>query len=417
MGYTNRWGADVLDAVLAFQRSAVIVGARQCGKTSLVRNEMPVPSRYVTLDDSVSLRNAKDDPSLFVKQAKDQCLVIDEIQKAPALISEIKMRVDQDNRPAQYVMTGSADYRKLPQVTDSLAGRTVFIRLRGMTEAEAMGKKPDFLPRMLNHEFPSFGEFDACSKKDLFELALKGGYPQARQMPADMRWRYFESYAQAQIQHDLSENWNLNRFAALPTLLQYMGAYSSKLLNIQDICTRLGASRHTIKDYLAALEAMYIIDLVPAWTHIDYDIGSKTPKIFMTDTGLMAYLLNIRHVHELMPEEYDKNIADLGGNLVESWVYNQLVAEVDLHPGWRISHLRNKNKQEIDFMIECGRTKLLGIEVKSAESVNSEDFRHLKWFAKKSKHDFTGIVLYAGNQIGSFGDGCYAVPYSVLWAQ
>lgn len=416
MAYIKRWGAAVLDSALSFQRTAVIVGARQCGKTSLVRNEMPVSSRYVTLDNSLTLRNAKEDPALFVKQAKDECLVIDEIQKAPELISEIKMRVDEDNRNAQFVMTGSADYRRFPQTTDSLAGRSVFIRLRGMTEAESREKAPVFIEKAIAHEFPSLGEIPTCSKAEILELVIAGGFPQARQMPADMRWRYFESYAQAQIKHDLAENWNLNRFSSLPTLLQYMGIYSSKLLNIQDICTRLSASRHTIIDYLAAFEAMYIIDRVSAWMHVDYDIGSKTPKIFMTDTGLMAYLLNIRHVDELMSAEYDKNIADLGGSLVESWVYNQLAAEVDLHPAWRISHLRNRNKQEIDFMIECGRTKLLGIEVKSAESVNSGDFRHLKWFAKNSKHDFTGIVLYAGRQIGSFGDGCYAVPFSMLWA-
>ena len=416
MTYIKRWEANILKSVLSFQRTAVIVGAHQCGKTSLVKNEMPVLSKYVTLDDSLTLHNAKEDPSLFVKQAINQCLVIDEIQKAPSLISEIKMRVDEDNRCAQFVMTGFADYRKLPQATDSLAGRSVFIRLRGLTEAEARGKPPIFVENAITRTFPTMSEIPFCSKADLLELILAGGFPQARQLSADMRWRYFESYAQAQIQHDLAENWNLNRFTSLPILLQYMGIYSSKILNIQNICTRLGASRHTINDYLAAFEAMYIIDRVPSWMHVDYDIGSKTPKVFMTDTGLMSYLLNIRYVNELMPDEYNKNIADLTGNLVESWVYNQLVAEVELHPGWRIAHFRNKNKQEIDFMIECGRTKLLGIEVKSAESVNSDDFKHLKWFAKNSHHDFTGIVLYAGNQVGHFGDGCYAVPFSAFWA-
>ena len=416
MSYTKRWAAQVLAEALSFQRSAVVVGARQCGKTTLVRHEMPVPSQYVTLDNDTTLKSAVEDPAYFVKTAKEKCLVIDEIQKAPRLISEIKMRIDEDNRIAQYVMTGSADYRKLPQTTDSLAGRSIFIRLRGMTEAEAQGKPPAFLKKAFDRDFPGLGECAPCSKKDLFELVLKGGYPQARTMPANARWRYFESYAQAQIQHDLAENWNLNRFRALQTLLEYAGIYSSKLLNVQELCSRLGTTRQTINNYLMALEAMYIIDRLPPWLHKDYDIGSKTPKLFMADTGLMAYLLNIRHAGELLPDSYQPDIADISGKLVETWVYNQLAAEIDLYPGWRISHLRNKNKQEIDFMVEGGRNKLIGIEVKSAESVSTEDFRHLKWFAKHAKHPFTGIVLYAGNQIGSFGDGCYALPYSALWA-
>ncbi len=413
-GYIKRWAATVLADVLSFQRTAVVVGARQCGKTSMVRHEMPVPAEYLTLDDSDYLQLAKTDPVFFLNRVAAGCLVIDEIQKAPELISRIKMKVDADNRPAQYVMTGSADYRRLPQATDSLAGRTAFIRLRGMTEAEMRGKPPVFLKKMFERTLPSLGQLDRCSKKEVFDLAIKGGYPLVRQLSPQARWRYFESYIESQIQHDLSQNWNMVRLGALRELLRYTAIYSSKLLNITEISSRIEASRQTVASYLKALEAMYLIDSLPAWLHSDYDVGGKVPKLFMNDTGMMAYFHNIHSSDNLLSNL--EAMADIGGKLVETWVYNQIAAEVSLRAGWRISHFRNGNRQEIDFMIQDDQGRLLGIEVKSSESLNSDDAKHLKWFADRSKHPFTGIVLYAGNTVTSFGKGCYAVPYSALWA-
>ncbi len=413
VGYTKRWAAAVLREVLAFQRTAVVVGARQSGKTTMVRQEMPVPAEYLTLDDPDFLNLSESDPGFLVRMGGEKCLVIDEIQKAPGLISRIKMQVDSDNRPAQYVLTGSADYRRLPQVTDSLAGRTVFIRLRSMTEAEARGKQPVFLKKMLDRAIPSLGELDKCSKKDAFDLAIKGGYPAARELSHQARWRYFESYTESQVQHDLSQNWNMVRLGALRELLRYTAIYSSKLLNISEISSRVEASRQTVTGYLKSLEAMYLIDTLPAWLHNAYDIGSKVPKLFMNDTGLMAYFHNIQSADTLLNDI--RAMADIGGKLFETWVYNQIAAEVSLNPGWRISHFRNGNRQEIDFMIEDSQGRLLGIETKSSETLDTKDARHLKWFAGRVRHPFTGIVLYAGNNITSFGDGVYGVPYSALW--
>ncbi len=411
--YTRRWAAGLLQKVLSFQRTAVIVGARQSGKTTMVRNEMPVESIYVTLDDEDQFNDAKNDVRFFLRQAQDKCFVIDEIQKVPRLISEIKMRVDEDNRTAQFVMTGSADYRKLPQTTDSLAGRTVFIRLRSMTEAEARKKQPLFLRNAFNREFPTSSQLDECSKEQLFTLAITGGFPQARELSKEARFLYFDSYAKAQISHDLAENWNLTRFGALDTLLQYTAAYSSKLENILDISKKLSASRVTVSDYLKALEAMFLVDRLPAWLHKDYGIGSKKPKLFMTDTGLMAHLLHIDNAEKLLKNR--ELMADVGGKLAETWVYNQLAAEIDANPGWKISHLRHNNKQEIDFMVEDTDGRLMGIEVKSAETLNQDDARNLRWFQQKSRHPFTGIIIYAGNNLKSFGNGIYGVPYSAFW--
>lgn len=412
-GYISRWEADLLAKALSFQRIAVVVGPRQSGKTTMVKSQMPVPSLYRSLDDAGVLENAAFDSKYFVRAGGEKCLVIDEIQKLPELIGEVKMRVDEDNRPAQFVLTGSADYRSLPHVTDSLAGRSIIVRLRGFTEAEIQKCSPVFLERAFKQDFPLSTELAPCGREDIYFRILKGGYPQVQALPDDMRGMFFKSYLEAQVSHDLSENWDLNRFGSLNLLLHYFAVYSSKLVNIREVCSRLGTTHPTVRNYLNALKAMFLIDELPAWLHKDYDIGSKVPKLFMTDTGLMAYLLRIHHVEDLL--ENPVKTADVAGKLMETWVYNQLMPEIELHYDWQISHLRNGNRQEIDFMVENGAGHLLGIEVKSSETVRADDARHLKWFAKRAKSPFTGIVIYAGSHVLSFGDGCYAVPYSAFW--
>ncbi len=105
-----------------------------------------------------------------------------------------------------------------------------------------------------------------------------------------------------------------------------------------------------------------------------------------------------------------------GGKLIETWVYNQLMPEIDLHPLWKIYYFRSRT-HEIDFLITDQKGKMLGIEVKAGESVSGDDFRHLHWFQERfGKEKFTGIVLYSGSSVRSGGKGCFALPMSAMWS-
>ena len=191
-------------------------------------------------------------------------------------------------------------------------------------------------------------------------------------------------------------------------------AYSSKPMNIQEICRRVQGNALTISSYIQAFETMYLLDELPAWESKDYKIGSKTPELFLTDSAWMAHLLGIHRPEDLL-SSYEK-MANDGGKLVETWAYTQLIAEVELNPMWTMYHFRNKNKQEIDFLIVDEKNRILGVEIKAAETINSEDFKHLRWFSSQVE-DFRGIVLYAGKNVLSFGSGLYAVPFSAMWSE
>lgn len=415
MSSISRWLTSALEKGLSFQRAALLVGARQSGKTTLVREQCPVSAQYVTMDNEASLLAAREDPHFFLNQYAGSCLVIDEIQKAPSLISEVKRHVDENNRPRQFILTGSTDYRKLPTAenADSLTGRVVVLRLRTLSRAEKLGALPLFLENAFGQRFPKDSEIEPCSRRSIYSWAIEGGYPQTIGFTSENRNLYFKSYIQSQILYDLTKMWDLRRYKDLGDLLQIFAAYSSKPLNVQEICRKLNGNAQTITSYLIALQSMFLVDCLPAWESKDYRIGSKTPKIFISDSALMANLLGIYSPENLLSSQ--EKMANEGGKLVETWAYSQIMSEAELHALWSVHHFRNKNNQEVDFLIQDEANRYLGIEIKAAESINSDDFRHLRWFSQQVPN-FVGVVLYAGCDLLSLGKGLYAVPFSALWA-
>ena len=415
MPLISRWSQELLNKGQSFQRIAFIVGGRQCGKTTLVRDLCPFEANYRTLDDNATLSAALSDPRFFLHQADKNCLIIDDIQKAPSLINEIKQFVDANNRPGQFILTGSADYRKLPSGidADSLTGRMMTLRLRTATQAEILGKKAQFLKNAFEDEFPTSTEIEPCGNESIYQLAIRGGYPKTLDFDSKDRSRYFQNNFLPELRRDLANLWGLRRFRNLENLLHTLALHSTEPVNIQNIRRELSGNAVTINSYLDALKALYLIDEVPAWKSQELKIGSKTPKLFFSDSALMAHLLNIRTPGDLFSNL--KKMLTEGRKLVKTWAYSQLIPEVELHPLWNIHHFNNRNRQAIDFLISDDKNRFLGIQVKAAETILADDFKHLKWFSNQVK-DFRGIILYAGHHLFRFGPGFYAVPFSALWA-
>lgn len=413
-----RWALTSLQNVLKEQRIAVVIGPRQCGKTTLVENAQLSNSEFVSLDIDSNLQAAKRDPNFFITQHRNQCLIIDEIQKAPSLIGEIKYAVDHDERPGQFVLTGSSDYRKLPHANESLAGRVDFIRLRTFSTAEKMGVKPSFLSRIFQNDFDFSLDKETCGKRFALSEAVVGGFPRVFQYSEyQSRARWFQSYLSQQVILDMKEQWSIRRESILTDLFPYLAANSSKLHSVATMTKQLGKNALTLSSYISILKAMFVVDEVKAWTRKDYDRPGKAPKFFMTDSGLMSHILRRYDVDELLNDN-GYEATDFVEKVIETWVYNQLMPEIDLHPLWTIEHFRT-SRREIDFIVTNDKAEMLGIEVKASQSVQLEDFKHLAWFGelvKQSTLKFKGIVLYAGSRVLSFGNGCYAVPFSAMWS-
>ena len=409
-----RWAKDTLRRKLLSHRVVSVVGSRQSGKTTLILNADLPHLDFLSLDTTEHFNEAKSDPAFFVRKSADSVLAIDEIQKVPELIGEIKYQVDRHPEKGQYIISGSSDYRKLPQANESLAGRAGFVRVRTMTEAEKKQCRPGFIDALFQEMLP-LGETFECSKESIIRAAIAGGYPEVWNLiDDDSRTAWFVDYLNSQIMLDMKDQWGVRKLETLANVISCAAIVSSRELNKRQISTQYAMAWTTLNNYWSAIEAMFLVDMLPGWAKKDFDRPGITPKPYMTDSGLMAYLL---HIYK--PEDILSNPArsqNEGGKLVETWVYNQLVPEVEMHPMWTMHYVRTR-KHEIDFLITNERGQMLGIEVKAGESVSTDDFEHLHWFGDLvGKENFRGVVLYAGHRVRSGGQGCFALPMSALWS-
>jgi predicted AAA+ superfamily ATPase len=410
MSSYRRWQLPVVQNALKTRRIVIIAGARQVGKTSLAKELMTSDTEYRTLDDKRLLTIAKDDPHEFVKH-QHACMIIDEVQKAVELLPAMKMVVDNDQRMGQFLLTGSANIQLLPSVTESLAGRIRPVSLRPLAQGEILSHHPNFLKHVFSQNMHALAVKN-ISRDDIIDIALRGGYPEPLSFSSYERQLWHQNYIEALLDRDLREIVHIRRQDAMIQLTQVVAAWSTKPIDISAIGSNLSLQRNTLETYFNALEALYLIERIPAYAKTDYDRVGKQSKLIMNDSGLMASLLYWK-------ADDIRLDSDRAGKLIETHVGNELQKHID-HTEQRchLSHYRDKNKREIDFLIEDDNGDLVGIEVKAGTSSDTHDFKHLKWFKENLTppgKKFTGIVLNTGGIIGSHGNNMWTVPISTLY--
>jgi len=412
----NRWQVESVKEALKLRRVVVVSGARQTGKTTLTKQVVTEPNDYRSLDDAVMLGMALSDPRGFVIN-NTKTMIIDEIQKAPKLVSEIKMVVDNDNRPGQYLLTGSANILTLPTISDSLAGRVKYMRLRSLTVGESFGKKPGFLKRAFNRDFPI--KITGFNKADIIDLAFRGGYPEAVAINnLGHRKDWHTDYIQAIIERDLKDIANIRRQDTLLSLFDILASWSAKFMELSQISASLSISKDTLDSYINTLISMYMFEKVSPWLKTDYERIGKRPKIYATDSGIMASLLGWNPKDVFMDN-------DRSGKLIETFVFTELAAQIDLESKYKLSQYRDRQDREIDFLVERSPEggddgSLLGVEVKAGHNVSRSDFRPQEWFIEniiKNKKPYTGIILYSGDRTIQFTENLLAVPTAALWLE
>ena len=407
-GLYPRWQKQTIEQAMLTRRVLLLSGPRQCGKTTLARSLCSDGIEYLTLDDVTLKEAAENDPHGFVKH-RAKTLIIDEVQRVPSLLPAIKKMVDEDNRPGQYLLTGSANIQSLPNVQESLAGRVAKIRLHPLSQGELQRKNPSFLERAYKRSFdskPAFYDRDA-----VLEMALYGGFPEVLKLSGRERKSWHIDYINALLERDLKDIAKINRKQAMRELVDVLAAWSSKFMDLSGIGAGLSIRRPTIESYLNALETLYLVERVRPWTKTDYDRVGKQSKLFIADCGLMASLLGWRMDQVRLD-------SDRSGKLVETFAFNELAAQVDVSSSeYQLYHYRDREKREIDFIVERDDGALLGIEIKAGSSLNRADFKHLDWFQQRlsGNNSFTGIVLYSGEHVASFGNNLWAIPFGLLW--
>lgn len=404
----ERFAKSRIEEALADTRVVLISGPRQSGKTTLATDIAAEDIPFFTLDDATVLAAANDDPVGFLR-GMDRA-VIDEIQRAPDLMLAIKTEVDRDKSPGRFLLTGSANLMTVPRVADSLAGRMEVIKLLPLSRSEILGSKSKFLDNVFSGSQPTVET--TMLGDELIETVLEGGYPEAI---TRKRWArkqdWYHSYVDAIVQRDVRDVAQIEQLAIMPKLLNMLAEHSGQLVNYSGIGSAVNLNHVTTQKYLRVFESLFIVQTLQPWFTNKLKRLTKSPKLHFLDAGLLAALRGIS------PETVRKNKTPFGA-ILETFVFSELQKIATWsEQGCSFSHFRDKDKNEVDIVIENRRGEVVGIEVKSSATVSSDDFSGMRKLAEACGDRFLqGIVLYDHDQVVPFAGNMFAAPLSSLWS-
>lgn len=406
---------SLTDSILAALNDTPVVllnGARQTGKSTLTKQlAQQNQAHYITFDNNNYLLAAKEDPAGFIEGLGNRAAILDEIQRVPELFLAIKKSVDEDRRPGRFILTGSADVLLLPNLADSLAGRMEILTLWPFSQGEIIGHKDLFIDKVFSQNF-HFPQLASLQKVDYIKRIISGGYPEVvTRIDKTRQQHWFNSYIMTILQRDIRELANIDGLTQIPQLMELIAARSATLLNYAEISRSLGLPQTTLKRYMSLLQMTFLMNLLPAWHDNLGKRLTKSPKVFLGDTGLLCHLLHV-------DQERLQADSHLFGKLLENFVILELFKQSTWNETWvKLYHWRTQAGQEIDLLLEDSKGRIVAVEVKSAGTITARELNHLRALADDLGDRFhRGIIFYTGDSIISFAKNIHAVPINALWS-
>lgn len=391
-----------------------LYGARQTGKYTMVRNLFP-EFEYVTLDDARERILAIDDPELFLA-SHDVPLIIDEIQKAPSLMENIKMKIDnaklkqvQDGTHIQlmYVLTGSNTHEIREKASETLAGRTALIEVNSLSYVEKCKKSGnEFIPEIdiLKSKQKAF---IPQNRYEIFEEIFRGGMPEYWVMNLN-RETFFESYIATYIEKDVSRMISVGRLDIFRKFMRIVALRTSNELDYTEIANAVGIDARTVKAWISILEASGIILILqPYATNMAKRI-IKRPKLYFLDTGLCAFLCGWS----------DSNILEaspMAGAFFETYVVSEIVKSIR-NAGKRIEYTlyyyRDRDQKEVDLIYVKDQT-LYPIEIKKGigQDKANKNFSILKQYKMPIS---TGLIIDTSEKLFPLNRDAYYCPVGMI---
>jgi predicted AAA+ superfamily ATPase len=408
----SRHIAPLISAALKDTPVVYLRGPRQSGKTTLVREGGFAGSggKYLSFDKAAIQSAARADPDAFLRGLPRR-IVLDEVQRVPELILEIKHQVDENRQPGRFLLTGSANILTLPKISESLAGRMEVLTLWPFSQGEIEGRTEKFIDacfaKSFRHEAGADSSWSALTRR-----IVAGGYPEALGRTDPMRREaWFESYLTTILERDVRDISRIQNLGEIGKLLRMVATRTAGLVNLADLSRTAHIAQTTLQRHWALLETIFLLGTLPAW---NANLGKrlvKSPKAFLHDTGLLCYLLGI---DEQRLEEGDL----MAGEILETFVAGELRRQISwsrVRP--RLFHFRTHGGREVDFIMEDRRGRVVGIEVKKTASPKKEDFKGLEFLSQLlGKRFLRGLLLHCGDDHLPFGPKLHAVPLASLWS-
>jgi predicted AAA+ superfamily ATPase len=409
--YYKRFIASTLKEALEVFPVVALLGARQTGKTTLVKEEFK--DRIYLSCDEPSVRASLEKDAFFFLSAQADKVILDEIQRVPEAFVVLKHLVDAKRTPGRFLITGSANFLLMKRVSETLAGRIAIFELPGFMLAEYLHKNPSLV---LIKCLKAKGIKDLnIQAKDLGSIAefltfiKKGSLPPAMLIEKEeMREVWFESYIQTYLERDLRE---LSQVASLMDFRRLMGMAAlrtAQILNFSDLARDVGISVSTVRNYLNLLGSSYHLRFLPPfYAHLGKRL-TKAPKLHFRDTGLALTLSGL----SLDDRAFLSH--PFFSALAETYLVEEIIKLVSLfeHKA-RFYYFRTHGGAEVDLVIEYGQ-RLLPIEIKTSTQLDQRKLAGLKQFLNDFKNRVPfGVVIYMGEKILKLSHNIIAIPWKV----
>jgi predicted AAA+ superfamily ATPase len=384
----------------------LVTGPRQVGKTTFLQHLCTKRQRYVTLDDPMVCRVAKEEPGLFLQRFPPP-VVIDEIQYAPELLPYIKMAVDAERSPGMFWLTGSQQFHVMKGVSESLAGRVGILNLLGFSRSElAGGLGMPFLPdpRAIRRRL---ADRSPLGLKEAYAWMWRGSFP-AIALNKDMdRDFFYRSYVQTYLQRDVRDLAHVGDKMAFLRFLRAVAARTAQLLNLSDLARDADVAPNTAKHWLSILQTSGVVYLLePFHTNVTKRLV-KAPKLYLLDTGLASYLTEWSS-----PETLEAGA--MSGAILETWVVTEILKSY-WHNGKRapLYYYRDKDKKEVDLLIYRDGT-LYPVECKKTAAPGVDAVRHFAALERLGLPIGPGGVICLAPQALPIAKSVQSIPLAAL---
>jgi predicted AAA+ superfamily ATPase len=409
--------AEKLESTLETFPAAYLAGARQCGKSTLVKNVWNnKPINYITFDTTAIRMAAEQDPEAFIANLpKDKVNIIDEIQRVPEIYLMVKKAIDdkrfEGNGKNLFLLTGSANIFALPELAKAMVGRMAVLTLHPFSVAEIKNSKDNFINKIFNDNLV----IKKYNRADLVEAITSATFPEIVLNKDIDRSVWLDSYIETILQRDAAEFAKIRK----PELIrQLMASFTSRvgsLVKNDNIMKEIGMNQATFEKYKLFCNAAFLTFELQPWEKPNRlnKRFVKRKKLYFTDTNLLCFVMR-RDIKEVFASD-----PTLMGHLYENFVASEIMKATTVLPGkYYVSHFNpvREDGNETDFVIEKDNGDTIAIEIKLNSTLNKKDFKNIELCRDTIGENFKrGVVLYTGEDVVPFGDRLWAIPFNYLW--
>lgn len=408
MRYINRSLERKFIRMSEFFKAVLVTGARQVGKTTMLRHLAEGENRtYITLDNMMARNLAKTDPVLFFQTYKPP-IIIDEVQYAPELFSQIKVICDENDEPGLFWLTGSQKFAMMKNVRETLAGRIGILELYSLSKNEQDGisfeTDLDFSLSCLLERQKKVPKNDVVH---IFEHIWRGGMPQVFRADAEQRQEYYNAYVNTYLMRDVTELGGVTDSLRFGKFLMACASLVSEQINYKTLADTAEITQPTAKEWLRLLEGLGIIYLLQPYANNALKRLTKTPKLYFFDTGLCAHLSMW-----LTPETLMNGAAS--GHYFENFVV------IEMFKGYaysktkvNMSYFRDSNAKEIDIFVEANGL-VHPLEIKKSANPDSREVKKFSVLDKASVKRGCGGIICMCEQVIPIDEKNHFIPCNLL---